>query len=174
MAGFGSIWHLAKRFVGSLSRARPPADDDGWARGHLGPGEQTLWARLDPADQRHAVGVARRVVADLGDPERAVVAAALLHDVGKTVSGLGTFGRVGATVVTVVVGRARVAARAGDDGAIGRVGAYVTHDVIGAALLHDAGADPLTVAWAAEHHLPPERWTVPAEIGRALHAADDD
>jgi len=37
-----------------------------------------------------------------------------------------------------------------------------------------AGSAPLTVAWAAEHHLPPEDWTVPATIGRALKDADDD
>jgi hypothetical protein len=32
----------------------------------------------------------------------------------------------------------------------------------------------LTVAWTAEHHLPPEDWTVPTDIGQILKAADDD
>ena len=41
-------------------------------------------------------------------------------------------------------------------------------------LLGLAGSAPLTVAWAAEHHLPPEEWTVPIAIGQALKAADDD
>ena len=37
-----------------------------------------------------------------------------------------------------------------------------------------AGSDPLTVAWAREHHLPPEAWTIDPEIAEALHEADDD
>jgi hypothetical protein len=46
--------------------------------------------------------------------------------------------------------------------------------VFAAALLAGAGARPLVITWAGEHHLPPERWTVPPEVGAALKAADDD
>lgn len=120
-------------------------------------------------DRRHAVGVARLVVASLDSrATRAVVAAALLHDVGKVDSGLGTFARVGATVWSGVRGRARAAA--GD----GRVARYLRHDAIGARLLGEAGADPLTVAWAGEHHLSAERWTVERRIADVLKACDDD
>lgn len=114
---------------------------------------------MSDADRRHAVGVA----VQLADQPRAVLAAALLHDVGKIESRLGTFARVGATVLGM-------ASR--DWG--GRVGAYLRHDELGAALLEGAGSDPLTVAWAREHHLPEERWTVPLDVGRALQAADGD
>ena len=55
----------------------------------------------------------------------------------------------------------------------GRVGRYLHHDELGAGLLERAGSDPLTVAWAREHHLPRERWTVPLDVGDALKAADD-
>ena len=130
----------------------------------LGPGELELWGRMSGPDRRHAVGVARTV----GSADRAVTAAALLHDVGKVDAGLGTFGRSFVTAWALVVGRARVAS------GTGRAGRYVRHDVIGAELLARAGADPLTVAWAREHHLPPDRWTVPAAIGAALKAADGD
>ena len=41
-------------------------------------------------------------------------------------------------------------------------------------MLGMAGSAPLTVAWAREHHLPPEEWTVPLEVGEVLKAADDD
>ena len=119
-------------------------------------------------DRRHALAVARDVARRLGSlATRPVLAAALLHDVGKIDAGLGTFARVPATVAGLV-NRQRLGA--GD----GRVARYLRHDAIGAALLADAGADWLTVAWAREHHLPPERWTVPAEVGAALKAADDD
>ena len=48
------------------------------------------------------------------------------------------------------------------------------HPDLGADLLQLAGSDPLTVAWAREHHLPEPEWTVPTPIGRALKDADDD
>lgn len=134
----------------------------------LGSGEVALWRRMSGPDRRHAVGVARDVEARLaGAAARPVVAAALLHDVGKVDAGLGTLARVPATLVGLV---ARERAAAGE----GRVARYLRHDVIGAALLEAAGSDPLTVAWAREHHLAPSRWTVPVEVGAALKAADDD
>jgi hypothetical protein len=160
------VLHLTRRFFGSLRRGGPGAADEAWARAQLLPGEQALWARMSGADRRHAAGVARKVVADLGpDATRPVVAAALLHDSGKVVSGLATFARVGATVVGAVAGRDRPG---------GRVGLYLRHPQLGAELLAEAGSDPLTVAWAAEHHLPPTRWTLPGPLAAALAGADDD
>lgn len=158
--------HLARRFAGSLRPGGPSSDDDGWARSHLGPGEQAVWARMPPSDRRHAAGVARRVVARLGPAaDRPVVAAALLHDCGKIESGLGTFGRVAATLVAATRGR---------DSPGGRVGTYLRHPEIGARLLANAGSDPRTIAWTAEHHLPPTRWTLPPDVASALKSADDD
>jgi hypothetical protein len=150
-----------RRFVGSLRPGGPPPDADAWAATHLVPGEVEVWHRMSDADRRHAVGVARRVVARLGpDVGRPVVAAALLHDAGKVASGLGTFARVGATLAGR---RAR-----------GRWATYRDHPVIGARLLDAAGSDPLTVAWTREHHLPRDRWTVDRRVADALKEADDD
>lgn len=146
--------HLARRFFGSLRRGAPA--DEAWALALLNDGERALWVRMPDADRRHAVGVAKAVPAELA-------VAALLHDVGKVESGLGTFARVGATLLGAV---------RRDWG--GRLGAYLQHDAIGAELLIRAGSAPLTVAWAREHHLPEDRWTVPLDAGRALKAADDD
>lgn len=160
--------HLARRLFGALSRRPPTADDDGWAVDQLLPGEQAIWWRMDVADRRHAVGVARKVVRLVGEPDRAVVAAALLHDCGKVSSGLGTCSRVGATMWAGAVGRERAAAGAG------RVARYLRHDELGAALLREAGSDPLTVAWAGEHHQPPECWTLERAVAEVLKAADDD
>jgi hypothetical protein len=170
-ASFGSWRHLSERFVGSLLPGGPPAREEEWARSLCLPGEVALWARMSGADRRHAAGVAHRVAAALGGEEaagRPVLAAALLHDVGKIDARLGPFGRAGATLVAMAVGRDRAASWPGP------LGRYLTHDQRGAQLLEDAGSDPLTVAWAREHHLPPSEWTLPREIAEALKAADDD
>lgn len=161
--------HLVRRFLGSLKPGGPPPADEAWARDVLLAGERPLWARMSGPDRRHAVGVARRAEAALGPrATRPVVAAALLHDVGKVEAGLGTFARVGATLLAGVVGRERLCHRPG------RIGRYLRHDVLGAELLAAAGSDPLTRTWAREHHLPEARWTVDREVGAALKAADDD
>jgi len=147
----------------------PDAAEERWAAGNLIAGEAALWATMCGADRRHAVGVARRTVAALGaDATRTVLAAALLHDVGKVPAGLGPFGRVLATVVGAAVGHRRARHWRGP------IGRYLAHPELGAELLADAGSDELTVAWAREHHRPPSGWTVPRGVADALKAADDD
>lgn len=162
-----SRWlHLARRLIGSLRPGGPTAADETWAQAHLTVGERAVWRSMSGGDRRHAVGVARTTVGELGPAAASeVVAAALLHDAGKVESGLGTVARVAATLLAEVRGRDRVG---------GRFGAYLRHDTLGADLLRRAGSAPLTVTWAAEHHLPPARWTLDPRVARALKAADDD
>jgi len=160
------VRHLVGRFAGSLRPGGPSAGEEAWAASWLGESEQALWRRMSGPDRRHAVGVARQVAVDVAD--RPVLAAALLHDVGKVESRLGTWGRAAATAAALILGRDRLATGPG------RAARYLRHDVLGAALLEEAGSDKLTVAWAREHHLSPDRWTVPADVGAALKAADDD
>jgi hypothetical protein len=149
--------------------------DAAWVAGILTPAELAVWRRLSGPDRRHAAAVARRVDAALEGADRPVLAAALLHDAGKLDSGLGTWARVPATLVGLV-GRRRVVERwsRASSGVGRRVALYLDHPARGAARLRAAGSDPLTVAWAAEHHLPEDRWSVPPALGRVLHAADDD
>ena len=90
-----------------------------------------------------------------------MLAAALLHDVGKTDSGLRTYGRVVATLSAAVAGHDAAHAWSQRRGFTRKVGLYLRHAELGADQLALAGSDPLTVAWAREHHDPPERWTVP-------------
>ena len=164
------LGHLARRFFGSLRPGGPGREDEAWVRTVLLPGEVSLWERMSGADRRHAVGVARRV-----EPaDRPVLAAALLHDVGKVASGLGTYGRVVATLSGAAAGRSSAASWSERSGFTRKVGLYLRHDELGADMLALAGSDPLTVTWAREHHLPPDQWTVPADIGQRLKAADDD
>jgi hypothetical protein len=157
-----SAGHLVRRFFGSLSTRPPSAEDAAWAHAQMLPAEEAVWERMSTVDRRHAVDVARRVVAAADPaPPRPVVAAALLHDCGKTEAGLGTFERVGATVWITVVGRAR--AGTGD----GRIARYTRHEPIGAELLRAAGSDPVTVSLVAGS---PD---APAASLALLRAADD-
>ena len=152
----------------------PSEADRSWAVVHLLPSEADLWARLSDADRRHAVAVARGVMDRLGEAERPVVAAALLHDVGKLASGLGTAGRVVATLVAAAVRPTTVTSWSKALGFRRRVADYLRHPEEGGALLAEAGSDPLTVAWAIEHHRPPHHWTVDHQVGEALAEADAD
>ena len=167
--------HLARRFLGSLRPGGPSREDEAWVAGVLGPGELELWKRMAGADRRHAVGVARRVERALGDEAGPpVLAAALLHDVGKVAAGLGTYGRVVATLAGMAAGRTMAEHWSRRRGFTRAVGLYLRHAELGADMLAVAGSDPLTVAWAHEHHLSPERWTVPPTVAAALKDADDD
>lgn len=170
------MWgHLARRFFGSLRPGGPSPADEAWVAGALAPGEAALWQRMSGPDRRHAVAVARTVTAELGDEAvRCVRAAALLHDVGKIESGFGPVRRAAVTLAALAVGHQRARQWRDRGGWVGRAGAYLCHDEIGAQLLVEASSDPLTVAWAREHHLPHDRWTIPTEVGVALKAADDD
>ena len=130
---------------------------------------------MSNADRRHAVGVAHNVERQLGhEATKPVLAAALLHDVGKVSAGLGTYGRVVATVAGLAAGRSMAAAWTEGKGFTRKVGLYLRHAELGGDMLALAGSDPLTVTWAREHHLPEAEWTLPPSIGRALEAADDD
>jgi hypothetical protein len=172
-----SSGHLARRFAGALWPGGPGAADEAWARQWLLPAEEALWSRLSGPDRRHAVGVARRTAAQLegvAGAERPVLAAALLHDVGKVAARLGTGRRVVATVLGRGADRQKALAWSNAGGFRRRVGLYLRHGELGSDLLALAGSDPLTVAWAREHHLPPEQWTVVPAVAAVLAEADDE
>ncbi len=173
--------HRARRFVRSLLPATTTPDDEAWAAARLSPAEARAFAAMTANDRLHSLGVARAVVAHLDrlglretDEDASwIVAAALTHDVGKSVAGLGTYGRVVATLSGWVGGHDMAEHWAETRGFTRRVGLYLQYERLGADLLAVGGSDPRVVAWAAEHHLPEEEWTVPVAAGRLLVDADD-
>jgi hypothetical protein len=167
--------HLTRRFFGSLRPGGPARRDLEWVRSVLAPAEVTLWQRMYGPDRRHSVQVARDVERRLGnEATRPVLAAALLHDIGKLDSGLRTFGRVVATLTIKTAGRAEVDRWTRARGLHRRIALYARHPELGAQRLALAGSDPLTVAWTREHHSPRDEWTVPTSIADVLDACDND
>ena len=130
-----SVWHLAARFVTSLPPTPPSVDDEVWVDEHLLDGERTLWVQLSNQDRRHSAAVAQRFVRERPEATRAEIAGAILHDVGKIECGLGTFGRV---VATLVGPRTRAFA------------AYHDHEAIGAEMAEAVGSDADTVELIAQ------------------------
>ena len=122
--------HLALRFVTSLSNRPPDVAEDMWAESNLLTGEVGLWRHMSNQDRRHSAKVARRFVAARPHATRAEIAGALLHDVGKIECGLGTWGRVVASVVGPRTDRFR---------------RYHDHEHIGSLLAQAAGSEPATV-----------------------------
>ena len=127
--------HLAARFFTSLSSAPPDPAEEAWAMSMLLPGEQALWVRMTNQDRRHSAKVARRFEGVRRTASRAEMAGALLHDVGKLECGLGTWGRVAASLLGRRTARFR---------------AYHDHEWIGALLAADAGSEYETVELIAE------------------------
>lgn len=178
MAG---LVHLAKRFFGASRPGAPSFEDEQWAREHLLSAERDIWDRMNNPDRRHAVTVARSVVETLvpidaeQSQDRAVIAAALLHDSGKVICGFRTPARVAATVLWGVLDDGTADRWLADtSGVRRRFAQYRRHPELGAELLRAAGSDPLTADWAAQHHQPEDRWSVPVDVGRVLKDCDDD
>ncbi len=131
MTGVAHVGHLARRFATSLSRKPPDATDERWAASSLTDPECVLWNVMSDADRRHSVLVARRFTMSCPDATRDAVAAALLHDVGKLRSGLGTWSRVVATIVGPRTRRFRL---------------YHDHELLGAEMLRAIGSSAITVS----------------------------
>ena len=174
MAALDAV-HLVRRFFGAIRPGAPSSEDEAWARDQLNEGERDLWERMNNPDRRHAIGVARAVQSQLADQAvRPVLAAALLHDVGKVVSNYRTPARVLATVVWAVVPDDRAGRWADRGWPRRRMGEYHNHPELGEQLLVAAGADPITASWAGDHHKAVKHWRVSRDIGDVLKACDDD
>jgi hypothetical protein len=128
--------HLTRRFWSSVSPVEPESGDTAWAESQLLDGELQLWRRLTAPDRRHAIMVARRFESHGHTWLRDELAGALLHDIGKLDSGLGTFGRVVATIIGPRTARFR---------------RYHDHERIGADLLAAAGSSQITVELVRGH-----------------------
>ena len=141
--------HLVKRAVGSLSQSPPSPVGIAKAQDVLNQAEFELWTAMQFRDQRHSIVVLDRFDALVPNALQSERAAALLHDVGKNVSGLGFLSRV---IATLVGSRTR------------RFTEYHNHENLGAELL-SAISEPRTVELV--------RGTSVDEVFLLLQTADD-
>jgi hypothetical protein len=130
----------------------------------LRPEELALFLRMPPTGQRHGQDVARSLVAQ-GYGERALLAAAFLHDVGKELDVRITLPHRVATVLLAAAWPAALSWLARQPWGSGfRV--HFTHPERGAELARQAGSAPLTVDLIRRHHEPsapgddPRRWAL--------------
>jgi putative nucleotidyltransferase with HDIG domain len=93
--------------------------------------EMHLWTKSARQDQQHSLVVLKRLLNIMPDVGQAAQAAALLHDIGKIESDLGTFLRV---VATVVGPRTK------------RFAKYHDHEQIGLKMLEEADSSPEIIA----------------------------
>ena len=141
--------HLIKRAVGSFSQSPPSRVGIAKAQDVLNQAEFTVWTEMQYRDQRHSIAVLDRFDELAPTARTCERAAALLHDVGKNISGLGFVWRVTATLVGP---RSR------------RFAEYHNHEELGAELLMSI-SDPRTVELV--------RGSAKDEVSRQLRAADD-
>lgn len=130
------MFHLIKRFFGSLSPSPLSDVDSAWVTEILSSREYRLWCTQMVVDQQHGCEIARRFVAIRPQASRDEIAGALLHDVGKIDAGLGTVARVVATVLPLPTPR---------------FVAYRHHQDRGAQMLKTIGSSEITVALVAGH-----------------------
>lgn len=122
--------HLLRRTVEQTGRRPPSSDDAAWAESWLTLPEASVFHRMSNADRRHSIGVARRAARHDGS-DAITVAAALLHDAGKSVDDLRVWERIAATCL---------------GGRRARWSRYLDHENIGITMLLDAGARPEVIA----------------------------
>ena len=167
-----SALYRVRQFASALvAQWRPGAIDERPAAEVLSPAELALFRRMSPDERRHSLAVLARVrAAGHGDP--ALLAAALLHDAGKTRVRLYVWERP--WPVLARAWRPELAARWGCGEPRGWRRPFVVaaqHPAWGAEMAAAAGARPATVALIAAHQ---SHGAGAPEGSAALQAADDE
>ncbi|WP_345462625.1 HDIG domain-containing metalloprotein [Deinococcus carri] len=133
-----------RRLARSL-RARDAHPDDAWAISLLTPAEAHVYLGMDPRDREHACRVTRHLLRDHPAAAPEVVAAALLHDCGKSIRPYHVAERV---LVGLVPNRLTRLLP------VGALSVRAYHPELGAELLARAGARPQVARLVARHHHP--------------------
>ena len=143
-------WHALQK-AARLARSLDPlraAPEDVWASGWLLLSEWRLYLAMDPRDRAHAVRVAQALLRAYPSARGELVAAALLHEVGKA-------GRVYRVWERVLVGLVPLGLIPW--GPLGRwqpLRLRLQHPALGAAAILAAGGRSAVARLVAAHHHP--------------------
>jgi HD domain len=150
------ILYRSRQFWQALS-ASPAPEELALTRTYLSPSLLAIFNQMSPSEQTHSLSIARQLI-EQGETHPDLLAAALLHDSGKSRHPLRIWERV-----LIVVGKALFPTqtkRWGQDQPKGWKKAFVVaeqHSEWGAQMAANAGASPLTVALIRHHQSPLER-----------------
>lgn len=166
------LWQVWLNFT-----VREGLSPEAWADVRLvlsGP-EQTLFARFSPRDQQHSYLV-YRTLRDAGHDHAQLLAAALLHDIGKVRVPPSVWDRMWPVLIEKVF--PRLAARWGACEPTGWRRSFAIrhqHAAWGADMAAAAGSPPLTVLLIRRHQDPPDLGAADEtdELLRLLQWADD-
>jgi putative nucleotidyltransferase with HDIG domain len=137
--------------------------------------ESELWMRQPDYDQTHAFYTARNFARrDAGtslEGENLWLAAALLHDIGKSAANLTPRERIIAAPLGKLVKRttARLwASRA--SGSLRRLGLFLTHGDVGARMIRETGGREIVAEWCELHQGDwlPDGCAIPKHVARML------
>lgn len=171
------IFYRSRQFWRGL-RARPTRQGMAEAQEILTPDLYNLFARLQPSELAHSISVFRAVREQSQDPD--LLAAALLHDVGKIVVPLSVWEKVFIVLVRNLglesfFDRFNRGGRDTKPSGFAR-GLVVAerHPAWGAELAHEAGAPRMVVQLIRRHQdrLPPHADSRGAQLLAILQAAD--
>jgi hypothetical protein len=166
--------YRSRQFFGAL-RARLGEEERAEVAAHLTPAEQRLFYSMDLRDQRHALDVFR-VLKSGGQRDASLLAAALLHDVGK--GPIRLWHRVAFVLLKAVSPRLLRRLASGDGpGWRGALARSLDHAERGAALAEAAGSTAETVRLIRLHRSPASASSAEPPGGDAalalLQAADE-
>ena len=171
----GDYTYRIRQFRDAL-RARPSEQDLDEVRLILNPSEMELFQMMQPSEQAHSIKVMRRLQAQ-NVVEQDLLIAALLHDVGKSLSPLHAWDRV--LIVLVGALSPGLLARWGCGEPRGWRRPFVValgHPAWGADIAARQGAPPLVVELIRRHqnHLQMQAVYSTDTLLRKLQAADDN
>ena len=144
----GRVRYRARQFFGGFLATLTP-EELAFVRGVLTCGELALFADMHARDQRHSVNVALALRDAPGEASRDLLAAALLHDIGKGDLFVGE--RVAYVLLHAV--SPRLVGLVGRAGARGRDGLWRLghHARLGAERLIEEGSSPRVIELVATH-----------------------